>query len=775
MYGFSRKADGDCKKQLIANSAAATQSSQKPSPTFTSSDDASKGENTQNHDGGTGTNSNRYARNKSGLKPIRPTNVSASNLNPITPGRQLPHTPRINFKENELPRLGMHDFMSTPKFGRSESTPELHRIKRLDHSLHTVDKNTTQEKTCYSNVLQEASVSNLFSVTSDSLPDIFRRPIIQQQPDIALNLQSKFCHIEDKVSRWGYGPSSSTNAQQGFGAKTLHSDSLEELPTKLFAEGHLALPQVQEESHSVDVPKPCVQQTNLRVIKNEDWNQPQKPLVLNCKVPFVPSEKEEPMSATTKFLDKSASNTSSDTAIMLGIPTQLTVKMHPSDDSKTPIAKQLSWTGHSSFSTTKTQEHLIVSSVCSSKTERHINEPIPSSSVSLSKPEGASLSVLNSVHFKLPLPEKIKPLTSISEVQPIISNHHNIEQQKMLHPILPSSNQLLPQTPRQSAKSKQISVNGKLYTVMKPLGRGGSSVVYQVLNQEMTDIFALKVVRLDSVDEITAEGYINEVRLLKQLQGLPRVVRLLEYEYNEEEEKLLLVMEKGDTDFANVIRNRTSLNAINPTLIRFYWQEMLEAVKEIHDKNVIHTDLKPANFLLVNGGLKLIDFGIATSIQADMTSIMKDSQCGTYNYMAPEAIKSASPAGTNHEYKISRKTDVWSLGCMLYSLIYKNPPFNKIRDTIEKINAIVDERYIIDFPPTADPMAISVLKGCLDRNARNRLSIEQLLSHPYLTCANQPQVQTTQVIPHQLRIQLQFLLDGGQLTEEVKENIRRWM
>ena len=44
-------------------------------------------------------------------------------------------------------------------------------------------------------------------------------------------------------------------------------------------------------------------------------------------------------------------------------------------------------------------------------------------------------------------------------------------------------------------------------------------------------------------------------------------------------------MEKGDTDFATVIRTRTGLNAINPTLIRFYWQEMLEAVKEIHDKS----------------------------------------------------------------------------------------------------------------------------------------------------------------------------------------------
>lgn len=44
-------------------------------------------------------------------------------------------------------------------------------------------------------------------------------------------------------------------------------------------------------------------------------------------------------------------------------------------------------------------------------------------------------------------------------------------------------------------------------------------------------------------------------------------------------------MEKGDTDFATVIRNRTSSNSINPTLIRFYWQEMLEAVGEIHDKS----------------------------------------------------------------------------------------------------------------------------------------------------------------------------------------------
>ena len=57
---------------------------------------------------------------------------------------------------------------------------------------------------------------------------------------------------------------------------------------------------------------------------------------------------------------------------------------------------------------------------------------------------------------------------------------------------------------------------------------------------------------------------------------------------------------------------------------------------------IIHSDLKPANFLLVAGRLKLIDFGIASSVQSDMTSVMKDTQMGTFNFMSPEAINDLS-------------------------------------------------------------------------------------------------------------------------------------
>lgn len=64
----------------------------------------------------------------------------------------------------------------------------------------------------------------------------------------------------------------------------------------------------------------------------------------------------------------------------------------------------------------------------------------------------------------------------------------------------------------------------------------------------------------------------------------------------------------------------------------------MQAVQTIHEARIVHSDLKPANFLMVEGQLKLIDFGIAKAIQSDTTSIARENQVGTLNYMSPEAI-----------------------------------------------------------------------------------------------------------------------------------------
>lgn len=118
----------------------------------------------------------------------------------------------------------------------------------------------------------------------------------------------------------------------------------------------------------------------------------------------------------------------------------------------------------------------------------------------------------------------------------------------------------------------------------------------------------------------------------------------------EKESKLFLVMEKGDSDLHKILQNYTTSLPLY-VLTNFLYQ-MLQAVNYIHKNGVIHSDLKPANFLMVNGRLKLIDFGIASNIAIDSTSIIKFSQAGTFNYISPEALTDTStgtsPMRSNH-------------------------------------------------------------------------------------------------------------------------------
>jgi len=198
-------------------------------------------------------------------------------------------------------------------------------------------------------------------------------------------------------------------------------------------------------------------------------------------------------------------------------------------------------------------------------------------------------------------------------------------------------------------------------------------------------------------------------------------------------------MEKGDTDLASLLKKYASKEEMTPAMIKHYWTEMLHAVAAIHRSKVIHKDLKPANFLLVAGRLKLIDFGIASSVQSDKTSVMIDNQMGTFNFMSPESIQdmSGSYAGAGHRpcIKISYKSDVWSLGCILYNLTYGRMPFGDIKHPIMKLQAITDNNHAIPFPPLAkeDAVLTSLIKSCLVRDPRGRPSIQELLNHRYVT------------------------------------------
>ena len=280
---------------------------------------------------------------------------------------------------------------------------------------------------------------------------------------------------------------------------------------------------------------------------------------------------------------------------------------------------------------------------------------------------------------------------------------------------------------------KKLRINGRTYFLLSLLGQGGSARVYQVYDASTHKNYAVKVVDLTKADATIRAGYENEILLLQKLSKCKRVVRLIDFERvcgsDGVVKRLFLVMEKGDTDLANVLKQFIEKDASAPHglsldrhLIKHYWKEMIKAVDEIHDLDVVHSDLKPVNFITVAGKLKLIDFGIANAIDSGHTSVIKDNQIGTINYMAPEALQSradldsSSFSGRNLAcsskpiIKFNCKADIWSLGCILYNLVYGRPPFSHISSLLQKVQVICNPKYAIDFPPLDDQHLIDCLK-----------------------------------------------------------------
>lgn len=112
-------------------------------------------------------------------------------------------------------------------------------------------------------------------------------------------------------------------------------------------------------------------------------------------------------------------------------------------------------------------------------------------------------------------------------------------------------------------------------------------------------------------------------------------------------------MEFGETDLRTFLsKNQEKNSSIDMNYIRLLWQQMLNSVYTIHQANIIHTDLKPANFLFVRGSLKLIDFGIARAMAPDSTSVLRDTQVGTLNYISPEALLDVNDGKGGHGIRV---------------------------------------------------------------------------------------------------------------------------
>ena len=153
--------------------------------------------------------------------------------------------------------------------------------------------------------------------------------------------------------------------------------------------------------------------------------------------------------------------------------------------------------------------------------------------------------------------------------------------------------------------------------------------------------------------------------------------------------------------------------------IRYLVKQIAQACDYLHSLKIIHRDLKLGNlFLNDNMELKVGDFGLATKVQT--SGERKLTLCGTPNYIAPEVLLKKG-----HSYEV----DIWSLGCIVYTLIVGKPPFetNDLKDTYKRI------RYNnYTFPPNVNPEIQVFIQKMLQSNPNDRPSMKEVLNDSYM-------------------------------------------
>lgn len=255
---------------------------------------------------------------------------------------------------------------------------------------------------------------------------------------------------------------------------------------------------------------------------------------------------------------------------------------------------------------------------------------------------------------------------------------------------------------------------GRSYIKGKLLGKGGFARCYEMTDLSNNKMYAVKVIPQSRVSKPHQRDKItNEIELHRTLSH-KHVVKFSHY--FEDQENIYIFLELcSRKSLAHIWKARHTLTEPE---VRYYLRQIISGLKYLHSRGILHRDLKLGNFFInENMELRLGDFGLAAKLET--VEQRKKTICGTPNYLAPEVLNRQGH-GT--------ESDVWSLGCVMYTLMCGNPPFETL-DLKETYKCIKEVRY--NLPSTLSPAAQKLISGILQKNPSDRLTLDQILNHEF--------------------------------------------
>ena len=209
-------------------------------------------------------------------------------------------------------------------------------------------------------------------------------------------------------------------------------------------------------------------------------------------------------------------------------------------------------------------------------------------------------------------------------------------------------------------------VDGR-YRVAKLIGRGSMADVYRATDQRMQREVAVKVLRASlACDPVTLRQFYQEARALEVL-GHPNVAAMYGGGTTSRGEPYLVVEYLHGRSLLGMLRRQQRLPV---GLAVRYCEQALRGLAAVHTMGVHHFDLKPANIMIAAPQLPeervvIIDFGFAAFVEGrELTS--DDEVAGTLSYIAPERLRGSL---------VDERSDIYSMGIILYEMIFGVPPF----------------------------------------------------------------------------------------------------